>query len=101
MTWMLSAGPAPMFTTFRSNDIPVTEAGGGLTLNVPNPGEPSRIRVTVSCSGDIFEEKSAYMDVKIKILGKQTEEGMILFLTVTTVILVTLTLLIRKKLKII
>jgi hypothetical protein len=84
-----------------SKDIPATKTSGGWVLNVTNPGEPSRIRVTMSCSGDIFEEKSAYTDVKIKMLGKQTEEGMTLFLAVTTIILLALTFLIRKRLKII
>lgn len=86
----------------ESRDIEDTRTSDGFrALNVPNPGSPSRIRVTITCSGDIFEEKSAYTDVKIKMLGEQTEEGITLFLAVTTVFLVALTFLIRKKLKII
>lgn len=71
------------------------------TLGVPNPGEPSRIRVTMICYGDIYEENSAYKDLKIEMLGKETEEGITLVLTATTLILIALILLIRKKLKII
>jgi hypothetical protein len=86
----------------ESRNIEETMTGDGFrTLNIPNPGSPSRIRVTMTCSGDIFEEKSVYTDVKIEMLGKQTEEGMTLFLAITTVLLLALTFLIRKKLKII
>ncbi|MEE9323607.1 MAG: hypothetical protein V3U72_03605 [Candidatus Aenigmarchaeota archaeon] len=86
----------------NSHDIQDMETIEGFrTLNVPNPGEPSRIRVTVNCFGDIFEEKSVYTDVKIKMLGEQIEEGMILFLTITTITLLALTFLINKRLKII
>ncbi|MCK4335588.1 MAG: hypothetical protein KAW40_02570 [Candidatus Aenigmarchaeota archaeon] len=86
----------------KSFDIPDMEVSeGSRVLDIPNPGEPSRIRVTVTCFGDILEEKSVYTEVKIKMLGRQIEEGMILFLTVTTVTLLALTFLIRKKLKII
>jgi len=85
-----------------SHDIEERRMGDGArVLHIPNPGNPSRIRVTMTCSGDIFEEKSVYTDVKIKILGKEIEEGMLLFLTVVTVCLVGLTFLIRNKLKII
>lgn len=85
--------------SFDILDMEVSE--GFRVLDIPNPGEPSRIRVTVTCFGDILEEKSVYTEVKIKMLGRQTEEGMILFLTVTTITLLALTFLIRKKLKII
>jgi hypothetical protein len=85
----------------NSKGVQATKTGGEWAMNVPNPGEPSRIVVTLTCSGEIFEEKSARWEVKIRMLGSQTEEGITLLLTVTTVILLALTFLIRKKLKII
>ncbi len=85
----------------NSEDIPATKTGGEWAMNVSNPGEPSRIVLTLTCSGDIFEEKSSRWEVKIKMLGRHTEEGITLLLTATTVILIALTFLIRKKLKII
>ena len=86
----------------ESRDIEETRTGDGFrTLDIPSPDTPSRIRVTMTCSGDVFEEKSVYTDVKTMMLGEQTEEGITLFLTITTVFLVALTFLIRKKLKII
>jgi len=85
----------------NSKDVPTMKTSDGWTLSVPNPGEPSRIRVTMTCSGDVFEEKSSSTEVKIKMLGEQTEEGITLFLAVTTIFLIVLTFLIRKKLKII
>lgn len=84
-----------------SKDIEATKSGEIWTMDVPNPGEPSRIVVTITCSGEIFEEKSARWEVKIRMLGRHTEEGITMFLAVTTVILLALTFLIRKKLKII
>jgi hypothetical protein len=86
----------------ESRDIEDTRTSdGSRVLNVPNPDSPSRIRVTMTCSGDIFEEKSVYTELKIKMLGTQSEEGITLFLAITTISLVVLTFLIRKKLKII
>jgi hypothetical protein len=86
----------------NSYDAGVTKTGTGLIeVNVTNPGEPSRIRLTVTCSGDILEEKSVFTDLKIKMLGEQTEEGIVLFLAATTAVLLALMFLIRRKLKII
>jgi len=86
----------------ESRDIEEMRTGDGFrALDIPNPDNPSRIRVTMTCSGGIFEEKSVYTDVKTMMLGEQTEEGITLFLTITTVFLAALTFLIRKKLKII
>jgi hypothetical protein len=91
----------PFNRLVSSKDVQATKTGGEWAMEVPNPGEPSRIAVTLTCSGGIFEEKSARWEVKIRMLGSQTEEGVTLLLTVTTVILLALTFLIRKKLKII
>jgi len=85
----------------KSHTADLVPENGLQVLTVQNPGQPAKIMVTVTCSGDIYEERTERIEVKAKQLGKETEEGALLFLSIITVILFALILLIRKKLKII
>ncbi len=69
-------------------------------LAIEDSGKSSRMVVSVTCSGDIHEEKTARIEISAKQLSKETEEGAILLLSAVSVILVALILLIRRKLKI-
>lgn len=79
----------------------MTPKDGMHSLTVPNPGKPIKLIITVTCSGDVYEEETARTEFVTKQLSRKTEEGAILLLSVMSVVLVAFTLLIRKKLKLI
>jgi hypothetical protein len=78
----------------------MTLKDGMHALTIKDPGRPSRMAVTVTCSGDVYEEGTARIEFTAKQLSRETEEGAVLLLSAVSVALVALILLIRRKLKI-
>jgi hypothetical protein len=73
---------------------------GMRVLTIPNTGRPSRMVVSVTCSGDVHEEKTARMEFVTRQLSRETEGEMVVLLSAVSLVLVALILLIRRKLKI-
>jgi hypothetical protein len=91
----------PLFNKFLDYKImDMVQKGGMHVLTIKNPGKSVKMVVTVTCSGDVHEEKTARIEVRTDQLSRETEETAILVLSVSSVILVALVFLIRKKLKI-
>lgn len=73
---------------------------GAHALAIQGTGGPSRVEVTVTCSGSMYEEGTARTGFVTRQLSRETEEGMLIVLSAVSVALAALILLIRRKLKI-
>jgi hypothetical protein len=83
---------------YYTADMEQEEGMHALTLK--DSGRPSRIVLTVTCSGDLYEEKTSRIEILTKQLSRKTEEGAIIVLSVVSLVLLALILLIRRKTKI-
>ena len=70
-------------------------------LTLTDTKEPKKIRIMVSCEGDIYDKKLEVFETRIRMLSKEMEEKVATILSITTIILIGLIFFIRKKLKLI